>query len=192
MSLFATLAQCLATSPAHLLAGDASDRLDERTPAAVLMAVVDRAEPGLILTVRTATLRHHAGQIAFPGGRIESGETAEQAALREADEEIGLAPSLVRIVGTADLYSTVTGFAITPVLGVVPPDLSLVARDGEVAEWFEVPLAFVTDPANQMRKTVEWQGGPRSYWEIEWAGRRIWGATAGMIANLSRRLELAS
>lgn len=193
MTLFETLERSLASPPPDLLRGDDfSSRPDAPTPAAVLMAVVDRPAPGLILTVRTATLRHHAGQIAFPGGRIEPGETPQQAALREAREEVGLDPELVRIVGSCEPYLTVTGFAVTPVIGVVPPDLPLVPSDGEVAELFGAPLAFVTGPANHVRKSVDWEGRTRTYWEIDWQGRRIWGATAAMIVNLSRRLELVS
>lgn len=176
-----------------LLAGDM--RHDEHTPqgqtaAAVLVAITDRAEPGLILTRRPTTMRRHAGQIAFPGGRIDPEDRdAVAAALREAEEEIALPRELVEVVGTADTYSTVTGYVVTPVIGVVPPDLALVPSEAEVADVFEVPLSFVLDPANQREASIDYQGRPRHYYEIQWNDRRIWGATAAMIVNLSRRLQ---
>lgn len=159
------------------------------TPAAVLVAVTNRAAPGVILTQRTESLRRHAGQIAFPGGRIDPGEDAIAAALREAEEEIALPRDRVELVGPADRYVTVTGFQVTPVLGVVPPDLPLAPSAAEVADWFEVPLAFLLDPANHLERDVDWQGRRRRYYEILWNERRIWGATAAMIVNLARRLR---
>lgn len=195
MSLVERLGEALdrgrATRPV-LLTGDHRE-LEVRdeadlTPAAVLVAVTDRARPGVLLTQRTETLRNHAGQVAFPGGRIDPGETAIAAALREADEEIALPPSAVMLVGEVDRYRTVTGFTVTPVLGVIPPDLTLVPSEAEVASVFEVPLDFLLDPANQIAASAEWQGRTRHYYEIRWADRRIWGATAAMIVNLSRQL----
>lgn len=173
-----------------------SDRRDPRivgeialAPAAVLVAITDRAEPGLILTERSAALRKHAGQIAFPGGRVDPGDRDEVAgALREAQEEIALPPAAVQIIGTSDRYSTFTGFDIVPVLGVIPPDLPLRAREGEVANWFELPLSYALDPANRTRHEVEFAGAMRHYYEILWQDRRIWGITAAILANLSRRL----
>jgi 8-oxo-dGTP pyrophosphatase MutT (NUDIX family) len=161
------------------------------TPAAVLVPVVDRPQPTVILTERPKTMRKHPGQISFPGGRIEAGDDGPvAAALREAEEEIALPRSAVDVIGTADRYLTVTGFEVTPVLAVVPPDLPLTAQPGEVASMFEAPLGFLLDPRRQQVRTVEWRGRERSYYEIEWEGHRIWGATAAMIVNLSRRLEL--
>lgn len=158
-------------------------------PAAVLVAITDRPEPGLILTERATTLRKHAGQIAFPGGRVDDGDADEIAgALREAQEEIALSPDQVQVVGISDRYSTFTGFDIVPVLGVIPPDLPLRAQEGEVADWFELPLAYALDPANRMRREAEFAGVTRHYYEIFWEGRRIWGITAAILANLSRRL----
>ena len=189
--LAARLARSAAACP-ELIAGDHRDIMpatDHFTPAAVLVAVTDRSTPGVILTQRTETLRAHAGQVAFPGGRVDAGEDAVQAALREADEEIALPPRCVTIVGPVDRYRTVTGYEVTPVLGVVPPDLALTPSAHEVADWFEAPLDFLLDPANHREREVDWQGARRRYYEILWEERRIWGATAAMIVNLTRRLR---
>jgi 8-oxo-dGTP pyrophosphatase MutT (NUDIX family) len=178
-----------------LLTGDVLEEEMEGAlaPAAVLVAVVDRPEPTVILTERPKTMRKHPGQISFPGGRIDPGDDGPiAAALREAEEEIGLPPAAVEVIGIADLYRTVTGFEVTPVIGVVPPDLPLLPHPGEVASMFEAPLGFLLDPARQETRTAEFRGRTRSYYEIEWQGRRIWGATAAMLVNLSRRLELVS
>jgi len=152
--------------------------------------VTDRAEPGVILTRRTDTMTRHAGQVAFPGGRIDPGDPdAIAAALREAEEEIALPRDAVRVVGEADRYRTVTGFEVTPVIGVVPPDLVFTPNPAEVATVFEVPLGFLLDSGNHVEASVEWQGRNRHYYEIFWEEHRIWGATAAMIVNLSRRLR---
>jgi len=158
-------------------------------PAAVLVAVTDRPEPGLLLTRRTAHLRTHAGQIAFPGGRIdpEDGGPVE-AALREAEEEIALARRHVEVLGLADPWQTVTGYRIAPVVGLVPPDLPLRPAAGEVAEVFEVPLAHMLDRRRHELREAEWNGARRRFYVIEWEGRTIWGATAGMLVNLAARL----
>lgn len=158
-------------------------------PAAVLVAVTDRGEPGVILTVRREHMRTHAGQIAFPGGRIDQGEDAAAAALREAFEELALDPGEVDIVGALDPYRTVTGYIVTPVVAAIPPDLALYPQEHEVADWFEAPLAHLLDPVRQKRQTALFQGVERHYYEIMWDGRRIWGATAAIIVNLSRRLQ---
>ena len=161
------------------------------TPAAVLVAVVERSDPTVLLTLRPDTMRKHPGQISFPGGRIDPDDAdAIAAALREAEEEIGLPPSQVHVVGVADGYRTITGFEVTPVVGIVPPDLQLRPHPGEVAALFEAPLRYLLDPAHQQVRVVEWRGRERNYYEIEWQGHRIWGATAAMIVNLGRRLEL--
>ncbi len=176
-----------------LLTGDHADLDAVATPlaqAAVLVAVTDRAEPGVILTRRTDTLSRHAGQIAFPGGRIDPGDASPSAAaLREAEEEIALPRDRVTLVGAADRYRTVTGFEVTPVIGVVPPDLVFTPAAAEVAAVFEVPLGFLLDSGNHVEASVEWQGRNRHYYEIIWGEHRIWGATAAMIVNLSRRLR---
>lgn len=159
-------------------------------PAAVLIPVTDRPEPGLILTQRTAHLRKHAGQVAFPGGRVDESDADEiDAALREAEEEIALPRSMVDVIGIADRYRTFTGFDIAPVLAVVPPDLPLVPHAHEVADWFEMPLEYALDPENQVRRSIEFQGAQHPYYEIRWQGRRVWGVTAAILVNLRRRLD---
>jgi 8-oxo-dGTP pyrophosphatase MutT (NUDIX family) len=178
-------------APPILLAGDhfEYDASVPGRPAAVLVAVTDRPEPGLILTQRTETLRQHAGQVAFPGGRVDPEDSGPiDAALREALEEIALPPAQVSVIGIADRYRTVTGYDVTPVVAIVPPDLPLVPAEAEVASVFEVPLAYLFDPANQREQVTQYQGRERHYYEILWGERRIWGATAAMIVNLSRRL----
>jgi len=172
------------------LIGDLSElRAQAEVPAAVLIAVTDRPAPGLILTVRREHLRTHAGQVAFPGGRIDPGEDAITAALREAHEEVLVPTDQVDVIGEIEPYRTVTGYVVTPVLGVLPPDLALEPHEHEVADVFEAPLDFVLAPSNQLRKSALFQGQTRHYYEIVWNDRRIWGATAAMIVNLSRRLQ---
>jgi 8-oxo-dGTP pyrophosphatase MutT (NUDIX family) len=160
------------------------------TPAAVLVAIVDRPVPGLLLTRRNDDLRHHAGQIAFAGGRADPDDGGPvDTALREAWEEIAMPRDAVTVIGLDTPYRTVTNFRIVPVVGIVPPDLPLVALEREVADIFEVPLAHVLDPASQIRLEGEYEGRARHYYEIVWQDRRIWGATAAMIVNLSRWLR---
>jgi 8-oxo-dGTP pyrophosphatase MutT (NUDIX family) len=174
-----------------MLPGDqaSSDDRPGEIAAAVLIALTDRPDPGAILTVRREHLRTHAGQVAFPGGRIDPGEDSVAAALREADEELGVPPDRVEVIGELAPYATITNYAVTPVLAVVPPDLMLSPHEPEVADWFEAPLAFLLDPANQQRRAVMFDGAERHYYQIDWNGRRIWGATAAMIVNLGRRLQ---
>jgi 8-oxo-dGTP pyrophosphatase MutT (NUDIX family) len=185
------LRAALATPPTQPpIVGDLQElRAEAALPAAVLIAVTDRPQPGVILTVRREHLRTHAGQIAFPGGRLDPGEEAVAAARREAQEEILLDPAEVDIAGSIEPYRTVTGYVVTPVLGVIPPDLPLQPHEHEVADWFEAPFDYLLDPANQHRRSALFQGRTRHYYEIVWEDRRIWGATAAMIVNLSRRLQ---
>ena len=190
MSLIERITLALANEPPHgLLPGDLVEGHDgEHREAAVLVAITDRPSPGLILTQRREDMRTHAGQVAFPGGRIDEGEDAVSAALREAQEELCLNPGLVRLLGEADPYVTVTGYSVSPVVGVVPPDLELVPNPEEVADWFEAPLDFVLDPINQRQMSAEFRGRTRHYYQINWEGRHIWGATAAMLVNLTRRI----
>lgn len=162
------------------------------TPAAVLVPLVERPE-GLtvLLTQRTDHLAHHPGQISFPGGRLEKedGGDAQIAALRETEEEIGLPRARVTLLGRLDQYVTGTGFGITPVVGVVEPPFELSPDPFEVAEIFEVPLDFLLDPENHKlhRRVVE--GRHRPFWSMTWDQRVIWGATAGILVNLSEVLS---
>lgn len=190
MSLIERIRTALADeAPEGLLPGDLVEGHEgDHHQAAVLVAITDRQEPGLLLTERRADLRTHAGQVAFPGGRIDAGEDAATAALREAQEELGLNPALVELIGEADPYVTVTGYSVAPIVGVVPPDLALAPNPAEVADWFEAPLDFVLDPINQRQMSAMYQGRTRHYYQIDWEGRKIWGATAAMLVNLSRRL----
>lgn len=167
------------------LAGD----VIEFRRAAVLVAFTERAEPGVLLLHRPSNMRSHPGQIAFPGGGIDPGESPEQAALREAHEELGIDPALVRIVGASDVYHTHSGFEITPVLATVPADITIRPNPVEVARWFEAPAGFILDQANHDQQWVEWEGAMRAYNEIIWQEHNIWGITAALIVNLSRRLK---
>jgi 8-oxo-dGTP pyrophosphatase MutT (NUDIX family) len=192
MTLAERLRAALARPSDHApIEGDEYDRAGGvYAPAAVLVAVTDRAEPGVLLTLRQSHLKRHAGQIAFPGGRVDPGDTDPiAAALREAEEEIGLDPAHVEVAGTSDVYRVGTGFAVTPVVGVIPPDLPLAPHEDEVAAVFETPLAFLLAPGNHVLKSMIWEGRERSFHEIQWEDRRIWGATAGMIVNLAARLR---
>ncbi len=158
--------------------------------AAVLVALVERAH-GLtvLLTRRADTLRNHTGQVAFPGGRVDPGETSVQAALREAQEEVGLAPEYVRPVGLGDAYETMTGFRITPVVAFVRPGFTLEISPAEVAETFEPPLAWLMDMANhELHEGVAPDGRVRRYYVMPWENRRIWGATARILRGLRERL----
>jgi 8-oxo-dGTP pyrophosphatase MutT (NUDIX family) len=172
------------------LEGDLPElRAQAEVPAAVLIAITDREEPGVVLTVRREHLRTHAGQVAFPGGRVDPDEEAIGAALREAEEELLLDPAAVELIGAIEPYRTVTGYVVTPIIGVIPPDLPLTPHEHEVADWFEARLHYLLDPANQQLRSALFQGQTRHYYEIFWNERRIWGATAAMIVNLSRRLQ---
>lgn len=157
--------------------------------AAVLVPVVMR-EPELtvLLTLRTEHLPSHAGQVAFPGGKIDEGETPVAAALREAHEETGLERSFVDPQGFLDVYQTRTGFRIVPVVALVAPGFTLTPEPKEVADVFEVPLSFLMDRANHQRHTRQWQGFDRQFYAMPYGERYIWGATAGMLRNFHDRM----
>ncbi len=159
-------------------------------PAAVLVPVVERAEPTVLLTLRTADLKSHSGQIAFPGGKIDAGDASPlDAALREAEEEIGLSRKLVEPIGYLDLYLTFSGFRILPAVARIDPDYRLTVNPAEVAEVFEVPLEFLMEPANHQRHSREWkQGIHRHYYAMPFGDRYIWGVTAGILRNLYERI----
>jgi 8-oxo-dGTP pyrophosphatase MutT (NUDIX family) len=169
--------------------------VDGLASAAVLIALIERPDGfGVLFTQRADQLRRHAGQISFPGGRCEEGEGPAAAALREAFEEVALDPALVDLAGLSTPYRTLTGYHITPVVGFVAAEATLLAYPGEVAELFEVPFVFLMDPANHERRHREVPPGPpRWHWAINWPmpegqARNIWGATAGMLHALYERL----
>ncbi len=189
--------RCLhSTHQVETITGDhavAGMEREERTltPAAVLVPLVERAEGyTVLLTQRTAHLEHHAGQISFPGGRAEATDASPvETALREAEEEIGLhRRHVVEIAGFLDLYQTVTGFLVTPVVGLVTPPFELTLDEFEVAEVFEVPLEFILDPSHHERRGMFYKGQQRSYYVVPYENRFIWGATAAMLVNFARRL----
>jgi 8-oxo-dGTP pyrophosphatase MutT (NUDIX family) len=159
-------------------------------PAAVLVPVINRPEGAtVLLTTRAAALRDHSGQIAFPGGKIDAADANPvETALREAEEEIGLARAHVTPLGFLDAYLTGTGYRIVPVVAEILPGFALSLNPDEVEETFETPLSFLMDPANIRREGREWNGVFRSYYAFEHGGRYIWGATAGIIRNLQNRL----
>jgi 8-oxo-dGTP pyrophosphatase MutT (NUDIX family) len=160
----------------------------------VLVPIIDR-ESGLsmLFTRRASHLKDHSGQVSFPGGRVAAADASPEAtALREAREEIGLEPARVEVLGRLPEYHTRTGFRITPVVGIVSPPFELRPDANEVEEIFEVPLEFLLDPANHQRHSREWQGEQRWFFAMPYQGHFIWGATAGMLVNLSRHLTQAS
>ncbi len=162
----------------------------ELRDAAVLIAVTERAEPGVLLTHRPLTMPSHPGQVSFPGGKLEAGETVIEAALREAEEELAIDPARVRVVGEATTFATGSGYRLTPVLGVIPSDIEIRPDPREVADWFEAPLRHLLDQSNHKPKIGMFNGNERPYVEIDWQGHRIWGITAGIIAHLSHRLSV--
>ncbi len=157
--------------------------------AAVLVPIVGHARPTVLMTERLATMRVHAGQISFPGGRVDPADAGPvEAALREAEEEISLPRSVPDVLGLLDDVVVGTGFIVTPVVARVPPGLVLTPHEYEVESLFEAPLDYLTDPANQRLETTEFAGALRSYYVIQWEDRRIWGATARMLVELGKRL----
>lgn len=183
---------CLRLSPAReeRVGGDGGDSPQLLVPAAVLVPLIERMDGfALLLTRRTADLRHHAGQISFPGGRVEpEDDSPEVTALRETQEEIGLAGRQVEIIGRLDRYITRTGYSITPVVGILVPPFELRLDPREVAEVFEVPLDFILDPVNHQRCRLNYEGEELEFYAMPWGEYYIWGATAGMLHSLYRRL----
>jgi 8-oxo-dGTP pyrophosphatase MutT (NUDIX family) len=165
----------------------ARDSLRPGTPAAVLVGLVARPDgPRVILTERTAHLTNHPAEVSFPGGRVEPEDDGPEAAvLREAFEEIGLDPAKVEILGCLPSYRTITDFCVSPIVGWIEPPVIYVPDEQEVADVFEVPLMFVVDPANHRRESIHWKGEDHSYFVLPYPGRRIWGATAGMLVDLA-------
>ena len=159
-------------------------------PAAVLLLVVNHANPTVVFTQRTSHLAHHAGQIAFPGGRREvSDASPEHTALREAAEEIGLDAARVELLGRLPEYRTSTGFAVTPIVGWAEPPLAYAPDPHEVAEVFEVPLSFLLDVRNHRYESAFYRGRMRHYWAMPYGERFIWGATAGMLVTFQRLIS---
>ncbi|NQV46719.1 MAG: CoA pyrophosphatase [Rhodospirillaceae bacterium] len=163
----------------------------ELVPAAVLVPLIERADGmAVMLTRRTDHLEHHPGQISFPGGHFEPGdESPEATAIRETEEETGLDRRHINIIGRLDIYETRTGFRITPVVALVTPPFELTADPDEVAEIFEVPLAFLLDSANHQRHSRGFEGIDRQFHAIAYKDYYIWGATAGMMLNLYENLK---
>jgi 8-oxo-dGTP pyrophosphatase MutT (NUDIX family) len=158
-------------------------------PAAVLVPIVDRAEPTILLTQRSPDLPDHAGQVAFPGGKIDPTDaTPMHAALREADEEIGLKAEFIEPIGYSELYGTPFGYRILPTVARVRPGFTLKINPGEVVDAFEVPLAFLMDPANHKIATRQFRDITRSFYEMPYGDRYVWGATAGMLRILYERI----
>ena len=159
-------------------------------PAAVLVPVIDRTEPTVLLTMRTDELASHAGQVAFPGGKIdpERREPGRRGAARGAARRSGLAPMLVEPIGYLDLYLTFSGFRILPTVARVQPDFTLTLNPGEVTEAFEVPLDFLMTPDNHQRHSRAWKGVEREYYAMPFGERYIWGITAGIVRNLYERI----
>ncbi|MET0971158.1 MAG: CoA pyrophosphatase [Tardiphaga sp.] len=161
-------------------------------PAAVLIAIVEHEQPTVLLTQRAAHLNDHAGQISFPGGKIDPTDASPlDAALREAEEEVGLDRAFVDPIGYLDLYATSFGFRILPTLARVKPGFTLTINENEVESAFEVPLAFLMDPANHQLHSKDFRGIARSYYAMPFAERYIWGATAGILRVLYERIVLA-
>ena len=185
------------TLPGDALAAPANSDdmadLEQRPPkpAAVLVPIIHGARPGILLTKRTSTLSSHAGQVAFPGGRIDPGEDAVTAALREAHEEVGLPADLVEVTGQLPDYMTGTGFRITPVIGLLAPGFVPIPSAAEVEEVFELPMSVLLDPSAPEKRRATWKGREREFWVWPHTRHYIWGATAAILVHLAHRLRAA-
>ncbi len=168
---------------------DADDLLPTARFAAVLVPIILHDEPTVLLTLRASGLSSHAGQVAFPGGRIEAGETPEAAAIREAAEEVGLDPRLPRVAGRLPEMLTGTGFHVVPVIAFLDPPVTLTPAPAEVAEVFEYPLATLLDPSLPLRETGVFRGATRAFWSWPHERHRVWGATAAMLRSLALALR---
>ena len=163
--------------------------LEAAKPAAVLIGLIERPHgTTVLLTERATHLRSHSGQVAFPGGKIDPGEDALEAALREAHEEIGLERRHIDVFAALDPYLSGSGYRITPIVAQIHPPFDLEINHEEVAETFEAPFAFVMDPANHQRQSREWKGAMRHYYAMPWESHYIWGVTAGILRNMYERL----
>ncbi|HEV2563247.1 MAG TPA: CoA pyrophosphatase [Rhizomicrobium sp.] len=193
-------AKLLSTAPALPLAptrgdydlnpGSRPKTKRDLAPAAVLLPIIARAEPSVLFTRRTLHLPSHAGQVSFPGGRAHADDVSlVDTALRETHEETGIEASYVSIAGFLDAYETGTGYAILPVVGMLREGFTLTPNPDEVAEIFEVPLAFLLDPKNRSRQSREWQGRAREFWAFHYDRHYIWGATAAILVNFAERLN---
>jgi 8-oxo-dGTP pyrophosphatase MutT (NUDIX family) len=164
----------------------------ELVPAAVLLPIVRRSDPTLLFTRRTAHLARHAGQVSFPGGRWHKADSSlTGTALRETEEETGIETGRITVAGFLDAYETGTGFAILPVVALIDEGFSLSPDPHEVAEIFEVPLAYLLDPANCAKKSSVWRGRVREFYAFAWRGHSIWGATAAILVDLRERLSVS-
>ena len=163
--------------------------LEAAKPAAVLIGLIERPHgTTVLLTERATHLRSHSGQVAFPGGKIDPGEDALEAALREAHEEIGLERRHIEPFAALDPYLSGSGYRITPIVAQIHPPFDLAINHEEVAEAFEAPFAFVMDPANHQRQSREWKGAMRHFYAMPWESHYIWGVTAGILRNMYERL----
>jgi 8-oxo-dGTP pyrophosphatase MutT (NUDIX family) len=174
----------------HVLNSPAPEHVVAKArPAAVLAPIVARpSQTTVLLTLRASNMRNHSGQIAFPGGKIDEGETPLAAALREAQEEVGLEPRFIEPLGWLDPYLTGTGYRIMPLVAVIDPAFTPAINPHEVEDVFETPLSFLMDSGNHQRQSREWQGKLRHFYAMPYQERYIWGATAGILRNLFERL----
>jgi 8-oxo-dGTP pyrophosphatase MutT (NUDIX family) len=166
------------------------ERATTLAPAAVLVPIVLHDEPTMLFTRRTAHLARHAGQVSFPGGRVEASDISlVETALRETREETGIGAEHIAVAGFLDAFETGTGFAILPVVGLLAPGFALLPEPAEVDEIFEIPLAFLLDQANRRRDSREWQGKRREFYVYEYGPHYVWGATAAILSNFSDRMR---